>query len=397
MTTQRFSFARSLPSFLDHSNTDVLLQTAVIHTASSSIDGTAGDDSLTGTANNDILNGFAGNDTLNGGAGADTMLGGKGDDTYIVDNVNDVINEKGGGVDNVVSSVSYTLGNGLENLTLTGTAVSGTGNTGANTIIGNASDNVIDGRGGPDHLDGGDGSDIYIIRNPDEHAAAEITDSGTTGVDEIRFAYTGSGKLVLFAGDTGIERVVIGTGTDVVADSHNTYAASVDATLLGNALTITGNAGANTIIGTAFADMISGGAGNDKITGGAGADTIVGGLGNDTLVGGTGNDVFVFDQKAGTTNIDTLGDFASGQDKIELSKAIFAGFTANGALTAAQFYSGANIAAAHDADDRIIFNTSTGALYYDADGNGTASAAVQIAVIGIPHPALAAGDIEIIN
>ena len=138
--------------------------------------------------------------------------------------------------------------------------------------------------------------------------------------------------------------------------------------------------GANAFVGTAFADRL------------------VGGLGNDLLTGGGGADRFVFDSvpNAGS-NVDTLADFVPGTDDIVLDLAVFKGFAAPGALAAGQFYSASGATAAHDADDRIVYNTKTGALYYDADGLGGA-AAVQIALIGSrTHPAdLSAIDFDIV-
>jgi Ca2+-binding RTX toxin-like protein len=123
---------------------------------------------LVGDAGNNILTGNAGNDTLNGGAGADTLVGGTGNDLYIVDNALDVVNESGGGgIDTVRSSVSFDLhANGttvlgaIENLTLTGTAIYGTGNDLGNVLIGNGASNRLIGNGGNDTIDGGGGNDI---------------------------------------------------------------------------------------------------------------------------------------------------------------------------------------------------------------------------------------------
>ncbi len=76
------------------------------------------------------------------------------------------------------------------------------------------------------------------------------------------------------------------------------------------------------------------------------------------------------------TNKDTILDFNPANDTIRLDNAIFTTLSA-GTLQASGFYIGT---AAHDADDRIIYNRSTGQVSYDADGNG-AGAAVAFAVI----------------
>ena len=123
--------------------------------------GTNGNDVLTGDAGNDTLSGLAGNDTLTGGAGADILIGGAGNDIYVVDNIGDVVTEAvDQGTDLVNSSVTYTLGTNVENLTLTGTtAINGTGNASNNTITGNAANNVLNGGAGNDILNGGAGND----------------------------------------------------------------------------------------------------------------------------------------------------------------------------------------------------------------------------------------------
>ncbi|MBI3672504.1 MAG: calcium-binding protein, partial [Rhizobiales bacterium] len=115
----------------------------------------------TGNSLNNVLVGNSGDNTLNGGAGADSMSGGAGDDTYVVDNGSDTVTENTGeGIDTVQSSLNYTLGNDVENLTLTGTsAINGTGNSLDNIIVGNTADNVLTGGAGSDTFYGDDGND----------------------------------------------------------------------------------------------------------------------------------------------------------------------------------------------------------------------------------------------
>src|SRR6185436_14477579 len=115
--------------------------------------------------------------------------------------------------------------------------------------------------------------------------------------------------------------------------------------------------------------------------GGAGNDTLSGGAGADVLDGGSGADRFVFDSAPGARNVDEIVDFSAAQgDRIVLDNDIFA-VGGPGGLNALKFFAAAGATSAADADDRIVLDTASGALYYDADGVGGA-AALQIAVIG---------------
>uniref|UniRef100_UPI00358DC91A M10 family metallopeptidase C-terminal domain-containing protein n=1 Tax=Microvirga sesbaniae TaxID=681392 RepID=UPI00358DC91A len=131
------------------------------------------------------------------------------------------------------------------------------------------------------------------------------------------------------------------------------------------------------LTGTSGNDVLNGtSANNDVINGGAGNDTINGFGGNDTLTGGTGKDAFVFSTKLGSTNVDKITDFSVADDTIHLNDVVFTN-VGWGPLADSAFWIGT---AAHDQSDRIIYNSSTGALSYDPDGTGSA-AAVKFATL----------------
>ncbi|WP_341929606.1 S8 family serine peptidase, partial [Methyloversatilis discipulorum] len=117
--------------------------------------GTAGIDSITGynggtnriygQDGDDSLTGGNQADLIDGGAGADSMTGGLGNDTYVVDSASDqVIENANAGIDTVRSSITYTLGNEVENLVLTGSSpLDGRGNALENHLVGNSAANTL--------------------------------------------------------------------------------------------------------------------------------------------------------------------------------------------------------------------------------------------------------------
>lgn len=145
-----------------------------------------------GNDRNNYIDSGSGNDTLNGGVGADSMYGGNGNDTYYVDNAGDLAEERAGvvgaGIDTVISSISYTLGSELENLTLSGVAaINATGNNSNNLIIGNNASNILSAGGGNDtligglgndSLTGGSGNDLFSFTQGDGHDFITTTDAG---------------------------------------------------------------------------------------------------------------------------------------------------------------------------------------------------------------------------
>jgi hypothetical protein len=279
---------------------------------------------------------------------------------------NDLASTTGAGLgaESFSSSANVTnLAASYANLVLTGTAVTATGNGAANRITvdqATAVANVINGGAGVDVMDGGNGSDIYLVADSSHHSEAEIVDSGATGSDELRFSSTIAGQtLVVHGGNIGLERVTIGTGTAIAASTAATTALNVRADSAANALAITGNNGVNRLIGSNYADTIIGNGGNDTIEGGDGADTLTGGL---------GADVFRFASGIGGSGIDRITDFTVSQnDVIHLDKIVFTALPTSGVLAAAAFTPGS---AAKTAAHRIGYNAASGALWYDADGNG---------------------------
>jgi Ca2+-binding RTX toxin-like protein len=248
-----------------------------------------GNDTLTGTSGNDKFDGLAGNDTIDGNTGADTMIGGLGNDVYFVDDGNDVVTETSAlksGIDTVNSSISYTLGDNLENLTLLGTeAINGTGNALKNILTGNAAANSLDGGLGSDRLIGGLGNDSYYI----DRAGDVVTETSTseTEIDTVN-------SSISYLLGANLENLIL-TGT---------------AALRGK--------------GNAFDNVLTGNTGANKLDGGAGADTLVGGLGKDSLTGGLDADTFSFTAEAETgitaSTRDIIVDFNRNQgDKIDLA------------------------------------------------------------------------------
>ncbi|RTL88496.1 MAG: calcium-binding protein [Hyphomicrobiales bacterium] len=144
--------------------------------------------------------------------------------------------------------------------------------------------------------------------------------------------------------------------------------------------TLTGTAGNDFMRGGAGADSLSGLLGNDFLSGGVGDDWLSGGLGSDVLRGGAGQDAFVFDTTPVSGQIDVVRDFVVQEDYIELSQSAFAALDL-GNLSADAFYSAPDATSAQTASQHIIFNQTTGALLYDADGSQNGAAPIQFATL----------------
>jgi serralysin len=290
---------------------------------------------LSGGDGNDTLQGGAGADRLDGGAGVDAAAGAGGNDLYMVDDRRDTVSEASadGGIDTVMSSVSYTLGNHVEELILTGTAsTNGAGNGLANRLSGNAAPNRLDGRGGADWMSGGGGNDTYVVDHVEDLV---VEDSRTGGTDSVM-------STVSYTLGSHVENLLL-TGSAKTAGTGNTLS--------------------NMLTGNNAVNQLSGAGGNDRLYGKGG---------NDTLAGGSGKDAFYFDTAlTGASNVDQILDFSSVDDTIFLHRGIFTGIAADGALSASAFAQGTQ---AIDADDRVLYDRTTGDLLYDPDGSGSAAA-----------------------
>ncbi|MCB1502720.1 MAG: calcium-binding protein [Bauldia sp.] len=150
-----------------------------------------------------------------------------------------------------------------------------------------------------------------------------------------------------------------------------------------------GSSGDDLFAGGGKNDKLLGKGGNDTLAGDAGKDKLDGGDGSDTLDGGKGKDTYFFKDAPGS-GVDTIVNFESGE-KFKVSKAAFDGLT-KGELSADQFVEGTS---AGDANDRFIYDSSTGAVYFDRDGTGSA-AQVQFAHIVTDSGNFGAGSIIVI-
>jgi large repetitive protein len=325
--------------------------------------GNDGNDYLKGGTGNDILDGGSGNDILDGSGdstGLDTFAGGAGDDTYGIYKSADVIIESaGGGNDTVWTAVDYTLAANVENLYLVG-SLTGTGNDGANILVGYGVGNqTINGLGGDDYLIGGAGNDYLNGGNGNDYLDGGDGDDVLVGSGN----NTGNDTFIGAIGDDiyGVyssNTIIIENATEghdsVWAAVNHTLTANIEDLYLAGALTGTGNAGDNLIVGY--------GADNQTIYGLDGNDTVVGGIGDDYLSGGAGIDTFVLN--AAGNGVDTIADFAVGE------RLMVSDFTSLSGLTVRV---GSGLSSA-SAANQFILNSDNGSLYFDADGVGGNSA-----------------------
>ena len=300
--------------------------------------GQNGNDTLYGGPDNDVLDGGNGDDVLDGGDGSDTIIGGEGNDTIV-----------GGATAADLRDVIYggfgndSIDGGFGNDRLRGDAGNDTleGGFGSDTLIGGLGNDSLSGGAGNDQLNGDAGNDTLF---------------GGTGADIMR---GGAGNDSYYI-DATTDRVIEATGAGT-----DTARSSVTFSL--NATTGARNVENLTLIGTGNING-TGNSLNNTIVGNSGNNVLAGGLGADRLRGGAGNDSFLFNTALTNQNADRILDFSVANDTIRLDDAVFTALS-TGALSANAFTSNTT-GFATDALDRIIYETDTGRVWYDADGQG---------------------------
>lgn len=338
-------------------------------------DGGAGMDVLSGTSGRDVIRGFAGDDILIGqggvdylyggdgddvivaGAGAARLYGGAGHDAYFITDAAAFISEaRDEGYDTVHAGVSYTLGDNVEALFLTGGASDGAGNDLDNVIGGDLLANGIQGLAGNDILFGDAGDDSLYGGTGDD------TLHGQVG-DDLLYGWMGADRL---EGGAGADTIFGEDGADALfgEDENDTlYAGTGD-------------------------DFLAGQTGADVLWGEAGGDVVYGGDGADQLAGGAGADLFYY--SAQTEGRDTILDFNSAEgDRIIVDGAAFGAFSGFQLTAGVGFVTGAG-AAPTAATATFYYDTTTHVLWYDVDGTG-AGQAQQIALLA-NDPILHASD-----
>ena len=301
-------------------------------------------ENVTGSSFDDVMTGDQGNNAFSGGNGVDTVsyLNVKPGEGGVTANLSILVaqNTLASGFDTFVSILNQNRSS-IENLT---------GSVNADSLTGNSVGNILNGDAGADTLAGAGGDDTLIGGTGDDRM------DGGAGNDTA-FFIGGAGATVNLS-LTAAQNT--GYGMDTLATIENITSGNADDSLAGDS----------------NANRLNAGVGDDTVSGGGGNDVIIGGAGADRLTGGAGADTFVFDTDFGGGNFDTITDYIVADDTVRLDDAVFT-LLPNGVLASTAFAANAS-GTAVDGTDRIIYQTSTGNLYFDADGDG-AGAAVQFA------------------
>ncbi|MEH2463022.1 beta strand repeat-containing protein [Nostoc sp.] len=296
---------------------------------------------ISGTADDDNIVGSNGNDTLStGDGGIDTIDGGKGNDVLSV-NYNNATGGSTTTFNATTNKGTVTAGRygvtykNIEQLNISGTIYD-------DNIVGNdGNDTLSTGYGGIDTIDGGKGDDVLSVNYNNATGGITTTFNATTN------------KGTITAGRYGVSYKNI------------------------EQLNISGTVYDDNIVGNDGNDTLSGYGGNDKIIGGRGNDILIGGNGNDSLIGGAGTDTFAFNSS--NEGVDTIYDFNAANELIQVSAYGFAGFgngLSPGSLQKNQFTIGTS---ATTSEQRFIYNSATGGLFFDFDGSASSFSQVKFA------------------
>lgn len=381
---------------------------------------------LYGFEGNDTLAGGNGNDLLTGGIGRDTQTGGAGDDTFQLSNgdfaANESIDGGAGSADRLqllnsttvnlaagtVLNVEQLAGsNGADAVTLSAAQFAvlsqmdlGGGNDSLTVLLGGSVTGLGNGTlAGIEsvQLAGGNGNETLSISGLalDTFLSAGSATINFGGGSSDTLAVTGTSTVLNGLSDAAL------SGLESISAAAATSGVTIRMASQTEALSVAGSAQADVLVGGTGGDTLRGAAGDDVLSGGSGADVLYGGTGSDTIYGGAGNDqlyggdsktvgdgvgdTFVFDTTPNAaSNLDTIFRFeaggttlATGVDKIWLDASLFAQVL--GGVGPANFRSNVG-GIALDSNDFILYDSKTGTLYYDADGNG-AGAKVAFAAI----------------
>jgi Ca2+-binding RTX toxin-like protein len=317
------------------------------------VHGNDGANRIIGFSGADSLTGGAGNDSLIGGLGVDTMEGGLGNDHLTVNDAGDVVRENvGEGTDTVLVYADWT-GTANQSIEIIRAAKSGL------HVSGNELANRLYGTAGVDHLSGGGGADILYDGETSERHYSEPRDTLAGGEGNDRYYVNSYLTIVEEDAEGGADRVYAACDYQLLDNVEQLYANTT------NDVHLSGNDGANVIVGGSGDNEIAGGGGPDLLTGGAGADT------------------FVFIDY-GLDTADRVMDFEAGVDKIEF-RPIYRDFAPEDFKVI-----GGGTRGVVDADDRVIYNASTGQLFYDS--NGASDGARELIATFTGKPAIGYGD-----
>jgi Ca2+-binding RTX toxin-like protein len=355
--------------------------------------GRAGQDKIAGDNRSiDSLDHRGGNDTIRGGDDSDVIAGDvlsqttfKSSEAALVGGNDQIFGEDG---NDIIAGDVYALTSGSMS-TVTGggdTIAGGDGNDqihgdvfttgveiysdpdpeflilgGADRLYGEAGYDKLWGDSGNDTLRGGTGKDTL---------------DGGSGIDTADYTDKTSKVEIKLSGSNYVIVKINGVAEDTLKNTER----------------VAGGTAGDLLTGDSKANRLDGRSGNDTLSGVNGEDVLIGGEGKDRLTGGAHADAFVFNAALGSSNIDTITDFAHGSDRIQLDDAIFKALGSS--ITTDEFGSKSS---GHVAADKqhIIYDRHTGTLWYDADDNGS-GAAIQFATLSSKPTTISVGDFQVI-